>query len=306
MPSLLTTRVEESRQRHGAFLWGLCYRMTGVAADADELVQETWARVLTSPPERLDVPLEPWLTRVAMNLATDRLRARQQEGYVGPWLPSPVDTEAVAISGCASARYERLESVSVAFLLALEALTPNQRAVVVLREVFDVSVAETAEVLELSEANVKTTLHRARAALEAYDATRVVLDAQTQARAKAALEAFLNALVTGDLPAMTALLRDDVRVINDGAGQYSAARKVIVGRDQVIRFQQRLLEMRGVPETFAIRVMNGVPGVVMTFAHSQNNEPPRATLGGLLDAEGRIAALISTLADRKLTHVSFR
>lgn len=305
MSSLLSTRLEESRQRHGAFLWGLCYRMTGVAADADELVQETWARALSAPPARLDEPLEPWLTRVAMNLATDRLRQRKQEGYIGPWLPSPIDTDAISVSASTSARYESLESVSVAFLLALEALTPNQRAVLVLRDVFDLSVAETGLALELSEANVKTTLHRARALLEGYDANRAVVNVETQKRAQAALEAFFNALVTGDLAAMTTLLRDDVQVINDGAGQYSAARKIIEGREQVIRFQQRLLEMRGIPATYQVRMINGFPGVVMTFAESKHKEPPRATASVLLDAEGRIAALISTLADRKLTHLSF-
>lgn len=304
MPTL-AARLEESQRRHGAFLWGLCYRMTGVAADADELVQETWVRAMSAPPARLDLPLEPWLTRVAMNLATDRLRQRKQEQYIGPWLPSPIDTEAISLSAPASARYECLESVSFAFLLALEVLTPTQRAVLVLRDVFDVQVAQTAELLELSESNVKTTHHRARALLEGYDANRVVVNADTQRRSREALEAFFAALISGDMAAMTTLLRDDVKIINDGAGQYSAARKIIVGREQVVRFQQRLIELRGVPEHYVVRMINGMPGVLMTFAQSKHKEPPRSTASALLDAEGRIMALISTVADRKLSHVWF-
>ena len=88
--------LERAVREHEKFLWGLCYRMTGVAADADELVQETYARALTSPPGRME-EVRPWLTRVAMNLARDRLRRRKREGYVGPWLPSPVETGEEAV-----------------------------------------------------------------------------------------------------------------------------------------------------------------------------------------------------------------
>src|SRR5262249_2204314 len=152
----------------------LCYRMTGSAADADDLVQETFARVITTPPSE-PAGIRPWLARVAMNLAKDRLRARKRAVYMGPWLPSPLDTGRDFADDAwpnAESRYGLLESVSYAFLLACEALTPRQRAVLLLRDVLEYSVEETAEALELSEANVKTTHHRARAAMKAYDAER--------------------------------------------------------------------------------------------------------------------------------------
>ena len=167
-----------------SFLWGLCYRMTGCAADAEEVVQETFVRVLEKPPRDTRESLRPWLVRVAMNLSRDLLRRRRRTEYVGPWLPSPVPPEDVedqvirepeaAFVDSPAARYDMRESVSVAFLLALEALTPAQRAVLLLRDVFDYSTGETAEVAGMTEANVKVTLHRARRRMREYVASKRV------------------------------------------------------------------------------------------------------------------------------------
>ncbi len=295
--------MTEALQPHAPFLWGLCYRMTGVAADADELVQETFVRALASPPSG-DAPVRPWLTRVAMNLARDRLRQRKREGYVGPWLPSPVEAPELAAPPT-SARYEQLESVGVAFLLTLEALTPNQRAVLLLRDVFGDSVAQTAQALALTESNVKTTLHRARAAMAGYDASRSPITPQLQERTRAALEAFFGALASGETEPFTELLRSDVREYNDGAGQYSAARVVLEGADRVILFSRRLLQIRGMPASVEVRLLNGLPAFVTTFARSAHAEPPRAVISCSLDPSGKIAALYTVVADAKLTHVRF-
>jgi RNA polymerase sigma-70 factor (ECF subfamily) len=141
--------------------------MTGNAADADDAVQETFVRVIEKPPPKLDQPLRPWLIRVAINLCRDILR-RRRRNYIGPWLPSPIPTAASddppsyeprqPDDESPGARYELIESISFAFLLALEALTPMQRAVLLLRDVFDYSTAETAVAMDITEANVKTTL----------------------------------------------------------------------------------------------------------------------------------------------------
>src|SRR5262249_47728960 len=156
--------------------------LTGSAADAEDLVQSTFERALLRPPKDLDRELRPWLVRVAMNLGRDLLRKRKRRPYKGPWLPSPLETGSEAsppsfelelpTGESPEARYDWLESVSFAFLLALEALTPTQRAVLILRDVFDYSVAETAAALGLSAANVKTSHHRARRAMAAYEAAR--------------------------------------------------------------------------------------------------------------------------------------
>src|SRR5262249_54905403 len=106
---------------HERFLWGLCYRMTGSAADADDLVQDTFTRALEKPPKDGQAPLRPWLTRVAVTLARDSLRRRKRAPYQGPWLPEPIETDdaPVAVEPASSeGRYDLLESVSFAFLLA--------------------------------------------------------------------------------------------------------------------------------------------------------------------------------------------
>src|SRR5262245_52780894 len=125
----------DTYKSHQRLLWGVCYRMTGNAADADELVQETFVRALESPNLRTDEPLTAWLIRVAINLSRDLLRRRRRCGYLGEWLPSPVPTDEMENppsyeppapdEDSPTARYEMIESVSFAFLLALEALTPT-------------------------------------------------------------------------------------------------------------------------------------------------------------------------------------
>ena len=145
--------IDAVYREHGRFVWGLCYRMTGSATDADDLLQETFARALASPPRDTSAPWRPWLVRVAVNLARDRLRRRKRTPYVGPWLPAPIETgEQVAEGLDPEHRYGLLESVTFAFLMACEALTPRQRAVLLLRDVLDYSVEETARALAMGAA----------------------------------------------------------------------------------------------------------------------------------------------------------
>ncbi|RKH71964.1 sigma-70 family RNA polymerase sigma factor [Corallococcus sp. AB049A] len=313
MDSQARGALGQAAREHERFLWGLCYRMTGVAADADDLVQDVYARALATPPERLDL-LRPWLTRVAVNLARDHLRRRRREGYVGPWLPSPVETgdEEVPPSmearlpggGSTEGRYELLESVSFAFLLALEALSPKQRAVLLLRDVFDYSVLEVAEALRMSEANVKVVHHRARAAMAAYDQARCVPTRDMQARTRAALEAFLGALVTGDVAAAEALLASDVRALTDGGGKSRAALVPILGPQRVVLFVRRLMEMRSMPIALEMKMLNGLPAMVVVYPPAKDPMLAMHTVMRVdLDADGRIHALHSIVVDRKLSAV---
>jgi RNA polymerase sigma-70 factor (ECF subfamily) len=304
-------RLFEREQR---FVWGLCYRMTGNAADADELVQETFVRAMERPPARTDAPWRPWLVRVAMNLSRDCLRRRRRAGYRGTWLPSPLATgeeealpayELPAESGSPTeGRYELLESVSFAFLLALEALTPQQRAVLLLRAVFDYSVRETAAALGLSEPNVKVTHLRARRAMAAYDARRCVPTAELHSRTRGALERFMFALASDDVPAIEALLADGVRSYSDG-GEYAAAHNVVRGRARVLRLILGLNRKRPPRGAFAVRTLNGLPALLIEWGPSPPRVAPRGVLRCDVDADGRITALHTVLASRKLTGVDF-
>jgi RNA polymerase sigma-70 factor (ECF subfamily) len=299
-------------REHERFLWGLCYRMTGSAADADDLVQETFVTALERPPRSLTLPWRPWLVRVAINRARDHLRRRRRSRYPGPWLPSPIETAdepvppafepAIGEGRTTEGRYELLESVSYAFLLALEALTPLQRAVLLLRDVFDYGVREAAEALDVSEANVKTTHHRARRAMSGYDRRTWSPDLAEQTRDT--LERFVASLAAHDVPAIESMLADGVRSLSDGGGEFSAARNPIVGRERVLRFLVGLASKYGgaiVPET---RMLNGLPAVVIAVARSSERFAPRFVLRIDLDADGRIAEVHAILATRKLTAVA--
>ncbi|WP_426756289.1 sigma-70 family RNA polymerase sigma factor [Myxococcus sp. Y35] len=304
--------LAEAARAHERFLWGLCYRMTGVSADADDLVQETYARALASPPARQE-ELRPWLTRVAVNLARDLLRRRKREGYVGPWLPSPLDTGEDELpppgvearlpgGGSTEGHYALLESVSFAFLLALEALSPKQRAVLLLRDVFDYTVREVAEALHMSESNVKVVHHRARAAMAAYDRARCLPTRELQARSRAALEGFLGALLSGDVAAAEAVLASDVSALSDGGGQVRAARVPVLGLQRVFLLYRRLLELRGPPEAMELRMLNGLPAMVAVYPPSKRDPMlgTRLVLRVELGEEGRITQVHSILADHKL------
>ncbi len=300
----MTDPLATAHRAHARALWALCYRMTGIAADADELVQETFVRALEAKPtESAAQPLRPWLFSIAARLCVDRLRRRRAQGYVGPWLPSPVLDDALGFEAPASARYEVLESAGVAFLLALEALSPEQRAVLVLRDVFDLSASEVATHLELSDANVRQLHHRARQALERYDASRVRLDAAAQTKSREVLERFFTALTTGDVEGARACLSRDVVLLNDGAGEYLAARVPIHGADKILLFLGRLMELRGMPRAVAVRAVNGQTAVDAVFETAKHAEPPRGVTGVVLDADGRIAVVYSVLATAKLTHL---
>jgi RNA polymerase sigma factor (sigma-70 family) len=288
-------------EEHRRFLWGLCYRMTGCAADADDVVQDTFVRAIERPPRRTDEALRPWLIKVALNLARDLLRRRRRRDYVGRWLPSPIETEPPSHEPAAlDGRYELLESVSFAFLIALEALTPTQRAVLLLRDVFDYSVKETAEALDLTEANVKTTHHRARRAMAAYDSARQIPTAARQQATAAALRQFLHALEGHDVAAIETLLADDVRTTTDGGGEFKSALHTIIGRDKVTRFYVAVAA-NAANGRVRMPSLNGMPSVVVDLPSPSPGIAPRLALIAELNDQGKIAHLYVVSATRKLT-----
>lgn len=297
--------LDEVVRDHGRYLWGLSYRMTGNAADADEIVQETFARAVERPPLDRTRPWRPWLATVAVNLSRDRLRRRRRRPYEGPWLPSPIETGSTPEADAPDSRYGRMESLTSAFLLALEELTPRQRAVLLLRDVYEYSVRETADALELSEANVKVILHRARKAMAGYDAARPSLDADAKARHAEALERFLAAIAAGDVGAATAALSEDAVTLNDGGGELLAARRPVVGADRVARFVLGTSRKAAGTPRMETREINGLPAVVATLDGTPDRVADRVVLQAEVDARGRITRLLITLAPRKLTAIRF-
>src|SRR5437867_518794 len=248
-------------------LWGLCYRMTGNAADADDLVQETFVRAIEKPPLRTDEPLRPWLVRVAISLSRDLLRRRKRQAYVGPWLPSPVPTDEESPASYEPpapsedspvARYDLKESVSFAFLLALEALTPSQRAVMLLRDVMDYSTSDTAEALDMTEANVKVVLLRARRKMKDYDKGGAEISPARQKATRNALEQFLLYLSARDAAGLERLLAEDVLSLSDGGGEVNAARQPVRGRDNVLRLILGLAKKSLVEPRFGVRMLNNL------------------------------------------------
>ncbi len=213
---------------HRNLLFTVAYEMLGSAADAEDVLQETWLR--WSEVDLAEVRDDrAYLVRITTRLALNRIRtmARRREAYVGPWLPEPLLTAPDVADDV-----ELADSVSTAMLLVLETLTPTERAVFVLREVFDVPYDEIAEAVEKSPAAVRQIAHRARSHVEARRPRSEV----TAAEREAVLQKFIDAATTGDIQSLMDVLAPDVVLLTDGGGFKKAALRPIRGREKVVRF----------------------------------------------------------------------
>ncbi len=290
-------------REHERHLWGLAYRMTGSASEADDVVQDTFERASLHPPARTE-DVRPWRVRVAMNVARDALRARMVRRYVGPWLPSPIEDAAMGpVADIPDAPYQLRESASYAFLLALEVLTPAQRAVLLLRDVLDYSVRETGEALGLSDANLKVIHHRARKAMGSYDRTRAAPSA-LEASTRAALERFLTAVMSDDAAGVEASLAADARLLSDGGGEYRAALRPVLGGSRIQRFFLGLTRKLGAAGRFEVRSLNGLPAVVAEYDDPREGWGQRFVMRRDVDANGAIREVHIVVASKKLTAVT--
>lgn len=284
-------------EAHRPLLRGLAYRITGSLADADEIVQETFARCIDRPPS-LEAPLRPWLVRVACNLARDRLRARRRRAYPGTWLPTP--TELVDPGPDPEERERLAQSATLAWLVAAEALTPEQRAVVVLRDVLDWTVDDTAAALARSPESVRALHHRARRALAGAPLPTPTPD--VVAAHRRALEAVLGAALTGQVDAVRALLAPDVVFLSDPGGQYAAAQRPVYGADRVARLLVGLARKAGTVVGAELVELNGLPAVRMAVEPRYPSWAPRVVLAVACDAQGRPWRVFNVLADAKLAY----
>jgi RNA polymerase sigma-70 factor (ECF subfamily) len=235
----------------------LAYRMLGSVAEAEDVVQDAWLRWTRTEDDVRD-PVG-WLVRVTSRLCIDRLRSAkaQREAYRGPWLPEPL-IEELSIDPV-----ERAEDVSVAFLLALERLSPLERAVFLLHDVFDEDYASVAETLGRNEAAVRQLAARARAHVR-DSRPRFTVSQEDAAKLAAA---FMAAAAQGDMKALSSVLAEDAVLISDGGGKRAAALRPLTGREDIIRLLEGIAWRAGGVPTWplsfrAVRI-NGYPGVIM-------------------------------------------
>lgn len=242
-------------------LLGLAYRILGSRADAEDAVQDTFLKWQAN--ERGDiVNAEAWLTTACTRHCLDLLKAadRARVDYVGPWLPEPVQTADDAVGDGDPSRAATLaSSLTTAFLLALQRLTPKERAAYLLHEIFDRPYPEVAATLELQEPACRQLVTRAR---QHIGHERVRHDTPP-ARQRRLLDAFREAISTGSTAVLATLLSDDVRLSADGGGKVSATRRVMRGPGEVLRFIEAGLHVWWPPEALVEVPLNGEPGFVV-------------------------------------------
>ena len=282
-------RATEAFVAHRNLLFTVAYEMLGSAADAEDVLQETWLRWANVD---LDTVRDhrAYLVRITTRQALTRLRTlrRRKESYVGPWLPEPLLTTPDVADDV-----ELAESVSMAMLLVLETLTPTERGVFVLREVFEYGYDEIAEAVEKSPAAVRQIAHRAREHVAARRPRRAASPAET----RRVLEAFQRAVETGDLQGLLDILAPDVVAMSDGGGVKQAMLRPIVGADRVVHGFAAVLAKVGDLLSVEPVVVNGSPAFIMR-------------LGGKVDSVmavrvegGRVAGLYNVRNPEKLSRI---
>jgi RNA polymerase sigma-70 factor (TIGR02957 family) len=274
---------------HRNLLFTVAYEMLGSAADAEDVLQETWLRW-----SGVDLGIvrdqRAYLVQVTTRQALSRLRTlgRRKESYVGPWLPEPLLTAPDVAEDV-----DLADSVSMAMLLVLETLTPTERAVFVLREVFDLAYDEVAGAVGKSPAAVRQIAHRARAHVAARRPRGAVSPAET----RNALEAFRRAAETGDLQHLLDLLAPDVVFLGDGGGVVQAVRVPVVGASKVARLLA--VGLRSIAAMGALQPaqVNGYPALILRL-----NGKIDTVLAVRID-DGLITGLYSVRNPEKLSHM---
>lgn len=270
---------------HRSLLFTIAYEMLGSAADAEDVVQEAWLRWRDVDQEQVRDP-RAYLTRVVTRRALDRLRTlrRQRETYVGEWLPEPLLTAPDVAEDV-----ELAESVSIAMLTVLETLGSTERAVFVLREVFDVPYDEIAESLGKTPAAVRQVAHRAREHVAARRPRMQVSRSEQQA----AVESFRAAVNNGDLQGLLDVLAPDVVLVADGGGLAPAFPRPVVGADRVARLLVGLAAKTS-GARFGTIWLNGAPAGRIDLAGEVD------TAVSLVMADGRISRIYAIRNPQKL------
>jgi RNA polymerase sigma-70 factor (ECF subfamily) len=291
MDAAFTDAFEAQRPR----LTRLAYRMLGSVAEAQDAVQDAWLRWTKAGAAVTDPAA--WLVRVTTRLCIDRLRAAkaEREAYRGPWLPEPL-IEPLIDPG-AQDPVERAEDVSVAFLLALERLSPLERAVFLLHDVFDEDYAAVAQTLDRTEPAVRQLASRAREHVRQARPRFSV----SQEEAGRLAAAFAAASASGDMAGLASLLAEDAILVSDGGGKRKAALRVMVGRADIVRLLEGLAwRGGGLSAVTGLRTarINGYPGLVLSFGDGPE------TIAFQPGDDGKIAAIYMVRNPEKLAHVA--
>lgn len=257
----MTSALEDEQfQSLRPLLFSIAYRMLGSATEAEDVVQDAYLRYASAPREEVHSP-RSYLSTVVHRLCLDRLKSARarREQYVGPWLPEPVVTTGGADDPLRDV--EKQETVTLAFLRVLESLSPTERAVFLLREVFEYPYDEIAGILDLTPANCRQLFHRAKTHVQ-QERPRF---APAPERQQQLIEQFLQAAQGGSVHAFEALLAQDVSYYSDGGGKAAAARKPVFGRQAVAKLLFAICQL--VAEWTELRLevatVNGVPALVV-------------------------------------------
>lgn len=267
--------------RERARLWSLAYRMLGTASEAEDILQDAYIRSRSVDTDAIDNP-SAYLTTIVSRLCIDRLRAREKEAYVGPWLPEPVYED----------DSDRWGAIHTAFLHLLERLNPKERAVFILKEAFDYDHREVSEVLAISEASSRQLLRRARQRLGRIE------DLEETQDPRPAVNRFVAALMADDLDGVESLLSGDVIAFTDGGGVVSAAIIPLAGVERIKTvFGHLFRKFEGTAE-YEWRWINGSWGLVTQYGDGT------LTVTTFLVKAGRIHRIYVVRNPHKLSHVS--
>lgn len=277
----------EAFDEHRPLLFSIAYRMLGSVMDAEDAVQEAFVRWRRAAGTEVRSP-KSYLSTIVTRLCIDRIRSARREEYVGPWLPEPLLTEAPNDDDILD------ESLSMAFLVLLESLSPVERAVFLLREVFDYDYAEISRIVDKSEANCRQISHRAR---QSVAARRPRFESSPEEEERL-MGSFLEACVGGDMEHLVALLSEDATIWSDGGGKTRAALRPIHGAVKVARFFSGIL--RKAPPGLSVRWarINGRPGFIGYF---EDGRPQSVTTFEV--AEGSIRAIRLVVNPEKLQNI---
>jgi RNA polymerase sigma-70 factor, ECF subfamily len=278
---------------HRRRLTGLAYRMLGSLSEAEDIVQDAYLRWHAAERSRVDNP-RAYLSRTVARLCLDHLKSARarRETYVGPWLPEPIVDETALAPDTAS---ELADDLSLALMLALERLSPLERAAFLLHDVFEMEFGDIAKVLDRSESACRQLATRGRA--HVHDARpRFRVPEEEVARIA---DAFQRAIMSGDPSQFAEVLAADASLYSDGGGKRTAALNPIHGRDKIVRFFEGVARGGLLPAAVHQVQVNGLPGFVMVDRDGNID-----TIATIDIRDGHIAAIYAVRNPDKLAHVS--